>query len=378
MGVLHLAAGAVLLELAGASQIVVAAVAVVIQIVVVIKELTAPSRMVELHQILTISLQGLNELLVLEVMTTVQFPSEMSMTQLRMPELWIEDVTTPNSSAEVLLQLHTKTDSTDPGLGAGALDTLEREPNKTSRIVWHWAWGWELQREEQSKFIAQVEAKVDGTAAFNEFIAMALFVFIGCGSAMSCKPINDDASTIWILQVSLTFGFAITSLAAATDGQINCAVTLGKTIIGKLSILQGLVNFISQVAGSVVGAGALACVYNVDSDCTGTLGSNGVGTRNSIPQALLGEIVMTGLLMFVVLASAGSCATLACGFAVFIAHSVLIPIDGCSIDPTRSFGPELVSYATGRKGITTEHWVFWLGPLLGAVIGALVWKIVSA
>jgi hypothetical protein len=62
------------------------------------------------------------------------------------------------------------------------------------------------------------------------------------------------------------------------------------------------------------------------------------------------------------------------GLAVFLAHSVLIPVDGCSINPTRSFGPAVVqAWRRGTHGEVTvwdDHWVFWLGPCLGAALAA--------
>ena len=56
------------------------------------------------------------------------------------------------------------------------------------------------------------------------------------------------------------------------------------------------------------------------------------------------------------------------GFAVFLAHVVLIPIDGCSINPTRSFGPAVVASAMGSTNVWDDMWVFWAAPLLGAAV----------
>lgn len=234
------------------------------------------------------------------------------------------------------------------------------------------------------------DAKATGIslkAAMKEFIAMTLFVIIGCGSAMGVAKIEGSA---WILQVSLTFGFAITALASATGGQINCAVTFGLVILGKLSIAQAGVNLVAQLAGSVCGAAILHFMYDKTSDNTGGLGSNGVNKNPAKDkdvsvvgvqyftwqQALIGEIIMTFLLMFTVchvaLIDKSVTATVAIGFAVFLAHSVLIPIDGCSINPTRSFGPAVVASMTNRKNVDGfEHMVvFCLGPLLGAGLAA--------
>jgi len=231
--------------------------------------------------------------------------------------------------------------------------------------------------EKASMHVEDVKATgISVKAAMSEFIAMTLFVIIGCGSAMG---IAKQEGSAWILQVSLTFGLAITALASATGGQINCAVTFGLVILGKLSIAQAGVNLVAQLAGSVLGAGVLSFMYDPESDLTGGLGSNGVASKGKQSftqvQALVGEIVMTFLLMFTVcqvaLIQKSVTATMAIGFAVFLAHSVLIPIDGCSINPTRSFGPAVVAYVTDRKkDVFADQWVFWLGPLVGAGLAA--------
>jgi len=217
--------------------------------------------------------------------------------------------------------------------------------------------------------------------ALQEFIAMTLFVIIGCGSAMGVVNKTDKN---WVLQVSLTFGLAITALAAATGGgQINCAVTLGLTILGNISVGQAVVNFVAQMLGSILGAAILSCIYSEEADNTKTIGCNAVtvgkqGFDHS--QALLAEAVMTFLLVYVV-ANVAVLAnqvtrTISIGFAVFLAHSVLIPIDGCSINPTRSFGPALIASMTRSEGskVFADMWVFWVGPLIGAAAAALVVK----
>jgi len=212
-----------------------------------------------------------------------------------------------------------------------------------------------------------------------EYVAMTLFVVIGCGSAMGVAKMHGAA---WILQVSLTFGFAITALAYSighySGGQINCAVTLGVYIAGHLGWAQALCNVAAQLLGSVTGACLLCLMHPKGKDLTGALASNGISEGYTATNALLGEFMMTFLLVFVILETAvtpasepnRALACLAIGLAVFLAHSVLIPIDGCSINPTRSFGPALV--AAGRAGADTfrDMWVFVLGPLAGGAAAA--------
>jgi len=244
-----------------------------------------------------------------------------------------------------------------------------------------------ISREHGNLAAEAVEAQsVKKSAVFAEFVAMTLFVILGCGSAMvSCKDPG------WVLQVALTFGLAITALAYAighySGAQINCAVTFGLVLAGKVTVAQGLWNFVGQMLGSVAGALILTAMIPQEKDKTGGLGSNGVSEGMSKINALVGEIFMTFLLMFVVLETAISAeskanrvmAALAIGFAVFLAHSVMIPIDGCSINPTRSFGPAFVRrFCYKNAGSFEEMWVFWAGPLLGAAGAVFVSKQLAA
>lgn len=218
------------------------------------------------------------------------------------------------------------------------------------------------------------------SAAAAEFVAMTLFVIIGCGSAM-----GSATEPGWVLQVSLTFGLAITALAYTvghySGAQINCAVTFGLVVSGNLSAAQGALNFVAQMLGSVVGAFILTKMITEEQDKTGGLGTNGVSEGKSNFNALVGEICMTFLLMFVVMEAAvnpaakanSAVAPLAIGFAVFLAHSVLIPIDGCSINPTRTFGPAVIrKFMYKSSGTFDDMWVFWAGPLIGAGLAAVV------
>ena len=269
-----------------------------------------------------------------------------------------------------------------------------------------------------------------------EFVGMALFVMIGCGSAMGIQGSGssggsggDTESTAgettsmipgWVLMVSLSFGLSITALAYSighhSGGHINCAVTLGLVLTGNCGLLQGVCNFFSQMLGSVTGAAILCAIFPPQLDMTKTIGANSVGPKWHWWNALIGEIMCTFLLVFVVLQTAcnpkskanRSQACIAIGLSVFMAHCVMIPIDGCSINPTRSFGPALLALTrmeapkavepaasmvgepSGAEVVPEAHsmaddnagpsfwrdmWIFWIGPLLGASLAALVYKV---
>lgn len=228
---------------------------------------------------------------------------------------------------------------------------------------------------------------------FVEFLAMTVFVYVGCGSAASNATAGDPAS---VTIIALTFGLAITVLVFATahtsGGHVNCAVTFCLTLVGKCHPVRGVAYLISQLLGSIVGALLLkATTSGAGMDRTGGLGANGLqGSTVGLGNALVAEAMCTFFLCIVVLETAvnshsvtteGECvvkgnkqslAPVAIGLAVFVAHTVCIPITGCSINPTRSFGPSLVASKWD------DHWLWWAGPLSGAAIASLVWLAMKA
>eukprot|EP00441_Pelagodinium_beii_P027860 CAMPEP_0197653082 /NCGR_PEP_ID=MMETSP1338-20131121/34839_1 /TAXON_ID=43686 ORGANISM="Pelagodinium beii, Strain RCC1491" /NCGR_SAMPLE_ID=MMETSP1338 /ASSEMBLY_ACC=CAM_ASM_000754 /LENGTH=268 /DNA_ID=CAMNT_0043228085 /DNA_START=83 /DNA_END=889 /DNA_ORIENTATION=+ len=228
---------------------------------------------------------------------------------------------------------------------------------------------------------------IDMKAAMAEFVGMTLFVIIGCGTA--CGNGASDAASR--LMVALAFGMGILVLAYSighhSGGQINCAVTFSLVCGGQVPWYQGLTNLMAQLLGSMLGAGFLAGVFPCDVDLTGaSLGTNAVARPGfNTGNALLGEILGTFILCFVVWETAvskqgskstGKNACIAIGFAVFLAHVILLPIDGCSINPTRSFGPAVVAAmrnctAWSDSGLQ-DLWIFWVGPLIGGGLAAAV------
>jgi len=230
----------------------------------------------------------------------------------------------------------------------------------------------------------------DIKAVVAEFIAMTLFVFFCCGSATG---VADTPG--WVQQVSLTFGICITVLAYGighySGGHINGAVTLGLSVAGLCPPLQGVLNFVAQIFGSIFGAILLeACVHKT-ADRTHGYATNQLNSNYEWYQAFIGEIMGTFFLMFTVLQTAVNeksksnrmMAAVAIGFCVYLAHSILIPIDGCSINPTRSFGPAVVAsiaYSgndTVVRNVWKHHYIFWLGPIIGSLLGVGVYKLME-
>lgn len=244
-------------------------------------------------------------------------------------------------------------------------------------------WGIDRSETGMAKTGEARERVIDMQAVVAECVAMTLFVIIGCGVA--CGHGAGDGTTR--LVVAFAFGMAILVLAYTighhSGGQINCAVTFSLVLGGQVPWYQGIANVLSQLVGSVLGACVLCIVFPCVGDMTQTLGTNIVNREvYGLGRAFAGEIVGTLLLCYVVWETAvskkstvGQNACIAIGFAVFLAHLLLLPIDGCSINPTRSFGPAIVGYIrncnqdASTKGLE-DLWVMWLGPLIGAALAA--------
>jgi len=224
---------------------------------------------------------------------------------------------------------------------------------------------------------------IDMKAAIAEMIAMMLFVLFGCGAACGYGAGTPETR----LLVAWAFGMGILVLAYSvthlSGGHINGAITLSLVLGGALPWYQGVVHLITQLLGSLMGAGILAVIFPCELDVTRNLGANMVNPEFGNGRALLAEALATFLLCKVVWevavsphSQAGPNACLAIGFAVFLSHLVLLPIDGCSINPTRSFGPAVVAKIRGcdnfSSGALNDMWVMWLGPCIGAFVAAVL------
>ncbi|XP_021726174.1 aquaporin TIP4-1-like [Chenopodium quinoa] len=205
-----------------------------------------------------------------------------------------------------------------------------------------------------------------------EFICTFLFVFAGVGSAMAAD--KAGASTIvGLLFVGITHAFVVAVMIAAgfniSGGHLNPAVTLGLAIGGNITIIRSLLYWIIQCLAS-----ALACFLLTY--VTGGL----VTPIHSLPkgvdplQGLVMEVILTFSLLFTIyttivdpkkgpLQSQGILLTgLVVGANIFAGGL----FSGASMNPARSFGPALVSWNW------TDHWVYWVGPLIGGALGGLI------
>jgi aquaporin NIP len=205
-----------------------------------------------------------------------------------------------------------------------------------------------------------------------EGIATFALVFAGCGAIVTDAVRPDSLGTVG---VALVFGLVIMAMIYATGhlsgAHINPAVTCAFALTRHFPPRRAVAYVAAQLAGATVAALALYSVWtDRPADLGATVPSVGAGS------ALVYEIVMTAFLMFVVMAvatdtrSVGAAAAIAVGGTVGLDALFGGPITGASMNPARSFGPALVS------GTWTDFWVYVVGPLAGAGIGALAYQLV--
>ena len=215
-----------------------------------------------------------------------------------------------------------------------------------------------------------------------EFLGTFWLTFGGCGSAVLAAAFPNVG--IGLLGVSFAFGLTVLtgaySFGPVSGGHFNPAVSVGLAVAGrfKASELPGYI--IAQVLGAIVAAGVLYVIATGQSGAQITdLATNGYGEHSpgkySMTAALLTEVVLTAVFLLVILGSttkraAVGFAGMSIGLCLTLIHLISIPVTNTSVNPARSTGPALF----GPSIALEQLWLFWLAPIVGAVIGALIHK----
>lgn len=215
-----------------------------------------------------------------------------------------------------------------------------------------------------------------------ELVGTFWLVLGGCGAAVLAAGVPDVG--IGWLGVSFAFGLTVLTIAYAvghiSGGHFNPAVSLGLMIAGKFDGKDLIPYWIAQVVGAVLAAVVLYFIASGLPDfAAGGFASNGYGAASpqgfSMTAALVTEIVMTAFFLIIILGatSAGApagFAPIAIGLGLTLIHLISIPVTNTSVNPARSTGVAL--FADGPA--LSQLWLFWLAPLVGAAVGALIWR----
>ena len=216
-----------------------------------------------------------------------------------------------------------------------------------------------------------------------EFIGTFWLVLGGCGSAVLAAVFPGVG--IGLLGVSLAFGLTVLTMAYAigpiSGCHLNPAVSIGLWAAGRFPGDKLLPYIVAQVFGGIIAGGVLYVIASGGPafDITKGFASNGYGAHSpggySMTSALVCEIVMTMFFLIVILGATdarapGQFAPIPIGFALTLIHLVSIPVTNTSVNPARSTG---VAIYAGDAALG-QLWLFWVAPIVGALIGAFVWR----
>jgi aquaporin Z len=215
-----------------------------------------------------------------------------------------------------------------------------------------------------------------------EFIGTLWLVLGGCGSAVLAAAYPELG--IGFVGVSLAFGLTVMTMSYAvgriSGGHFNPAVTVGLSVGGSFDRSMILPYIGAQVAGGLVGAGLLYVIASGKPGFElGTFAANGYGDHSpggySLLSALVTEVAMTFIFIIIILGSTHKkspreLAGLAIGLGLSLIHLISIPVTNTSVNPARSTSQALFvgDWALGQL------WLFWIAPIIGAVLAGVVYK----
>jgi aquaporin Z len=218
-----------------------------------------------------------------------------------------------------------------------------------------------------------------------EFVGTFWLVLGGCGSAVLAAAFPDVG--IGLLGVSFAFGLTVLTMAFAighiSGCHLNPAVSIGLCAGGRFSATDLVPYIISQVLGAIAAGGVLYLIASgkADFDLSAGFASNGFDDHSpggyTMLAALVTEIVMTMMFLIVILGATDKrapqgFAPIAIGLCLTLIHLISIPVTNTSVNPARSTG---VAVFVGDWAVG-QLWLFWVAPIAGAVLGAVVYRFV--
>jgi aquaporin Z len=220
-----------------------------------------------------------------------------------------------------------------------------------------------------------------------ELIGTFWLVFGGCGSAVLAAAFPEVG--IGLLGVSFAFGLTVLTMAYTigpiSGCHLNPAVSVGLLVAGRFPANRLAPYIVAQVIGAILAGGVLYVIASgaPGFDVTAGFASNGYGDHSpgnySLVAALVAEIVLTWIFLFVILGSTderapAGFAPIAIGLCLTLIHLISIPVTNTSVNPARSTG---VALFAGGWAIE-QLWLFWVAPIIGGALGAVTYKAIFA
>lgn len=221
-----------------------------------------------------------------------------------------------------------------------------------------------------------------------ELFGTMFLVLLACGSAVLAGP------SIGGLGIGLCFGLVLICLCYAIGNvsgcHVNPAVSFAMLISGKMSGKDFIGYVVAQLIGAAIGGALLLMLFKsgsgfnyggittIDGTVTGTLAANVLQPGATSTMALIAEVLLTMFFVFIILCATdekngfGNFAGLAIGIGLGLVNIVGIPVDNCSVNPARSFGPALFSDGAAAWG---DFWIMVVGPLVGAALAVVLYRL---
>lgn len=220
-----------------------------------------------------------------------------------------------------------------------------------------------------------------------EFFGTFWLVIGGCGSAVLAAAFPDVG--IGLLGVSLAFGLTVLTMAFAighiSGCHLNPAVSIGLWAGGRFQAKELLPYIVSQVLGAIVAGGVLYVIASGKAgfDVSAGFASNGYDAHSpggySLQAAFVSEVVMTMMFLLVIMGATDKrapqgFAPIAIGLCLTLIHLISIPVTNTSVNPARSTG--VAVFVDGWA--ISQLWLFWLAPIVGAVLGAVIYRFIGS
>jgi aquaporin Z len=215
-----------------------------------------------------------------------------------------------------------------------------------------------------------------------EFFGTMWLVLGGCGSAVLAAGFPELG--IGFLGVSLAFGLTVLTMVYAighiSGCHLNPAVTVGLLVGGRFNKKELIPYIVAHVLGALAGAAVIYVVATGNGSDIGTFASNGYGAYSpggySMIAALVIEVVLTFFFLMVILGATHSkapkyLAGVAIGLCLTLIHLISIPVTNTSVNPARSTSQAIF---TGNAELMGQLWLFWLAPIVGAILAGVVYK----
>ncbi|KAL0253135.1 Aquaporin-1 [Diplodia seriata] len=216
-----------------------------------------------------------------------------------------------------------------------------------------------------------------------EFVGTFMFLFFAfsatqiANTGTASSSLTDVPNTSDLMYIALAFGFSLAVnvwvFFRISGGLFNPAVTLGMCLIGAVGWFRGLLIFVTQIVGGIASAGIVSCLY------PDTLKVRTQLRNTSVVRGLFIEMFLTFMLVFTVFMLAAEkhkgtfLAPIGIGLAMFIAELSGVYFTGGSLNPARSFGPDVILHT-----FDGYHWIYWVGPALGSLLAVVIYRLIKS